>query len=335
MHLDITATLPAPGVRSLVWHGDSLIDWVAGGVRYELDGQITAASVIYSYRFDAACASPSREHVLLYERCGTKGVLLKKGEILREINRSFYHAGVYEFPACFARIPSGQEVLIHCPDDYNQLDIEDLDTGKRLTDIPSRKPADFFHSRLAASPQGNHFLSAGWVWHPFDMLSVFNLEESLQDPKGLDGPGNLFPGLSTAISSATFVDEQRLVLATCDETFLDDDELSDDSVLRPNSIALWSLEEAKIISQATLSELAGTLMTVDSQFVIGFHQNPKLINIKSGEVVSRLENLDSGKQLSSIIHHIDALPPLALDADHQRFALATENEIIVGGVVSD
>ena len=240
MLLDIVSKFEAPGVRSLAWHGDTLIDWVAGGVRYDFDGKITPASVRYSYRFDAACVSPSRDYVLIYERLGTKGLLLKRGKILREINRSFYHAGVYEYPACFARTPSGDEVLIHCPDEYNQLDIEDAETGRRLSHCDKREPADFFHSRLAISREGSHLLSAGWFWHPFDMLTVYNVEKSLRDPKSLDGDGNLFPSLSTAVSSAAFINEEQLVITSFEETFLDEEKLLDDSNFLPNSCLLYT-----------------------------------------------------------------------------------------------
>jgi hypothetical protein len=40
---------------------------------------------------------------------------------IREINRSFYHAHVYEFPVTVGRLHGGTDVLIHCPDGYNRL----------------------------------------------------------------------------------------------------------------------------------------------------------------------------------------------------------------------
>jgi hypothetical protein len=39
-------------------------------------------------------------------------------------------------------------------DAYCRLDIEDLETGERLTAAPGREPGDFFHSRLAVAVDG-------------------------------------------------------------------------------------------------------------------------------------------------------------------------------------
>src|SRR5262245_32839629 len=85
-------TIPAVAVRSLVWRGDELVDWVDGCKIYRLDGSKTERRVSYAYRFDTAVASPGGRFAVIHERLGTKGLLLDDGKILREINRSFYHA---------------------------------------------------------------------------------------------------------------------------------------------------------------------------------------------------------------------------------------------------
>jgi hypothetical protein len=49
--------------RSLAWAGDVLVDRVAGGTRYNLDGGVTRANVYWPYDFDAATTlidSPGR-----------------------------------------------------------------------------------------------------------------------------------------------------------------------------------------------------------------------------------------------------------------------------------
>src|SRR5262245_16140267 len=107
-------TAPHRSVRSLVWRGDELVDWVAGGRAFLLDGSTRERAVGYSYRFDAATASPSGRDAVIYERLGTKGLLLREGNIVRELNRSFYHANVYEYPVCLFNLSSGREVIAHC-----------------------------------------------------------------------------------------------------------------------------------------------------------------------------------------------------------------------------
>lgn len=334
MIFNVKARIPDEHVRSLIWDGNDLVDWVAGGKRFQIDGTILPRAVSYAYRFDAACGSPSGTYAVIYERLGTKGIILKEGQIIREINRSYYQADVYEYPICIAQLDSGLEVLIHCPDDYNQLDIENIETGERLTQIENRNPPDYFHSRLEIDPKNRYFLSAGWVWHPVDALVVYSLDDAIRDPKILDDLG-LFLPQPTEISSATFIDERYVVISTSDETFADEKELSEENVLHPNSITVWDIAESRIVSQAPVTEPVGTLMAIDSHFVVGFHKNPKIIDTRTGEIVACLEEIDSGIQTSSIIHHLDYIHPLALDPRHKRFAIANSEEVIIVQIESE
>src|SRR5262245_25979248 len=106
----------ASNVKSLIWDGNDLVDWVAGGQRYRLSGETIRAYVNFAYAFDAAIASPSGDYVLIYSRLGTKGLLIRGGSIVREINRSFYCADVYECVAMLT-IADGRELLAHCPEE--------------------------------------------------------------------------------------------------------------------------------------------------------------------------------------------------------------------------
>lgn len=331
MKFRVINRISADDITSLNWRGDTLVDWAGGGRQFQMDGTILPQTVIYSYRFDAACCSPSGVYAVIYERLGTKGLVLKRGQVVREINRSFYHANAYEYPVCMAQLPTGREVVIHCPEEYNQLEIDDLETGERLTRCEERKPADVFHSRLAVSPGNTHFLSAGWIWQPVDALGAYRLEDVLRDPRLLDDLGQC-PPVSTEISSAAFMNENCIVLSTSGETFLDEEDYNDRNLPRPDSIAVWDLTGSRLVSQAPLKEPAGTLMPVDERFVTGFHEHPKLIDVSTGDVVARLEEVESGRQTSSIIHHIGRVPPLALDPRGRRFAIGTPREILVVGV---
>src|ERR1700758_416082 len=104
-------TFPAEGVKSLVWRNGTLMDWVNGDVEYALDGSKKGPTIFYPYRFDAALASPSGNFVALYERLGTKAIVLGPDRLFREVNRSYYHAEVYEYPILFFRLPDGREAL--------------------------------------------------------------------------------------------------------------------------------------------------------------------------------------------------------------------------------
>src|SRR5262249_32850286 len=121
-------------VRSLIWAGDRLLDPVGGGASVGLDGSVTPRSVNWAYVFDRALASDDGQTTVLYTAPGTKGLVIGGRRRVREINRSFYHADVYEFPITVGRLHDGTEVLIHCPDGYNRLAIETLADGRRLGD---------------------------------------------------------------------------------------------------------------------------------------------------------------------------------------------------------
>jgi len=68
-------------------------------------------------------------------------------------------------------------------------------------------------------------------------------------------------------------------------------------------------------------------MPLGPRFVAGFHEQPKVFDLQTGQVVWHLPELSTGKQASSIIHHLDPLPPLALDPRQRRFAVASSDEI--------
>jgi len=84
-------TYPFPHSKSICWHDDSLLDWASGGRRIDLNGVITEALVRYAYKFDSSIQSNCGRYAVIYEKLGTKGLVLAEGKVVREINRSFYH----------------------------------------------------------------------------------------------------------------------------------------------------------------------------------------------------------------------------------------------------
>ena len=99
--------ISAPSVRSLMWEGDTLIDWAGGGVRYGAEGEITRFYSSFGPHFDHAVSSPSGQYAVIYAGLGTKGLLTRNDEMQREINRSYYHADAYEFPLALVRLKKG------------------------------------------------------------------------------------------------------------------------------------------------------------------------------------------------------------------------------------
>ena len=324
--LVITSKVDDSNVESLIWSGDCLMDWVGGGKTIQLDGRIVSSRVFYAFRFDAAIMSPSGRFVFIYERLGTKGLLLENTTIVREIDRSYYHANVYEYPVCFATLANGREVLIHCPEDYCRLEIDDAETGERLTKSAIRQPGDFFHSRLTVDQSNHWLLSAGWVWHPFDAVKLFSIEEAIKNPASIDD-SELFPSQAVEMSTAAFRNDGCILVSTSQETFSDGAYAENE--FEPNSVGVWDIANRSIRSKVAIGEPAGSLMPISDEYAVAFYQHPKLVNLRTGEITCRLPELNSGEQTSCIIHHHKLPPPIACDVANKRFAVATEKQVVV------
>lgn len=302
--------------RTLCWHGDELVDW-ARTIRYQLDGTSSGPEINYAYPFDHAVCSPSGAYVVLYEQLGTKGLILKSGNIVREINRSFYHAHVYEYPVALFTLPDGREVIAHCPEEYNVIQIEEVESGNRLT-TRSGESADFFHSRLQVSSDSKYLLSAGWVWHPWDTIQLFDIAQALETPESLDRywSTDLIETSVGEINTAAFNGTDLIVFAG---------EVEEEEILR---LSIYSIQANAIQSSCVLDSPAGTLMPL-GDVAVSFYESPKLLDLAKGTVLQRWPELSTGRQNSSIISHLGCLPAIALDPMNRRFAVADSEKITV------
>lgn len=318
----IESHIPAVRVRSLVWDGDELVDWVDGGQRYLVTGEVGPRHVNYAYSFDASISLAGSDYAVIYTKLGTKGLILRGGMVIREINRSYYHAGVFEYPIAMFRLPSGREVLAHCPDEYCRLQIEDLATGEVLAKSNGPKPADFFHSRLAACPSGRRLLSAGWIWHPVDAVKVYDLTTAFADSTHLD-EGGLKIDAWAEESSAVFLSEGRLLVAL-NGVEDEDGETAEGGVLR-----LFDLDEVKLLSAVPTAQRIGTMMPVGNDHVLALHDHLRLIDLHTGQAVRSWPSIRTGTQTSSILLGMKHIPPMALDVHGRRFAIAQDAGITV------
>ena len=315
--------------RSLHWHKDELIDWVGGIVRYQLDKTIIPPRVGFAFSFDYAEVSPNGDYVALIQRLGTKGVILKQGQLIREINRSYYYAEHYEYPLVFCNLPDGRTGLIHCPDEYCKLEIEDAETGERLTQR-STKPADFFHSRLSVSANNRYLLSAGWIWHPFEDLYLYEIERVLAQPSLLDAGEIRLSRWGVTIPTGFLTQDNCIILATADD-YYDPADVDADNELRlpPNMLAKYSIPDSRFLSQVPTQEPVGILLPIDDQYVLSCYKHIKLIDVSTGQIAARWEELKTSQQTSCIVGQDDLLPPIAIDRVNKRFAIASHEEITI------
>jgi hypothetical protein len=222
--------------------------------------------------------SPRGDVVALLASTGTRGLLLgSDGRLIREVNRSSTHANAYRYPLALFTLPDRRTGLVHCPEGYNRLEVEV--TGERLTAAEDREASGFFHSRLAVSPSGRYLLSAGWCWHPWGCLAVYDLHRAMSQPAVLDGLGDVFDlrGLVQAeVSGACFIDDD-VVVSTSPEP--NDPEDADD--LAPNMLARWSVTTRTFTWRRHLDQTAGDLVPMAGA-ILALHHCPSLYDATNG-----------------------------------------------------
>lgn len=317
--------LEAGFLQTIDWLCDGIVDWGSAGSLYKMDGTVKRLyTESFTGRFDGSIHSVNGRYAFIYQRNGTKGLLLKEGELLREINRSYYCAEVYEYPAAFVSIDS-KTYLIHCPVAYNQLDFEDVETGELITNIPGRKPADIFHSRLEISPDNNILMCKSWVWHPIDVIEVFNIKDCLHDPKLLDACSyHLLPN-GAEMCTASFIDSQNILIGTSDEP-IDDGEEKD--VIPSKHIAVWNIVTKQLSQPVSIDTEFGNLFAINEHIAWDLYKYPKVIDIHSGQILDRDEGIDTGEQCSSIIGNANS-PQIIFNRQTKHIAIAGKEKITV------
>jgi hypothetical protein len=311
-------TIQTERLNTICWLGDDLIDWISGHVFYLATGEIKSLGRYYPFGADAAISSSDNQYTFVYQRLGTKGLLLKNGELVREINRSYYFAESYEYPATFITF-NGVTYLVYCPKEYNRIDFENAETGELVTDVPGRAPADTFHSRLESSPHGRYLMTKGWVWHPVDIAEVFNVADCLRNPLLLDKP-MLSPDVPVEINSASFINDSLVVIGSSDESF--DDDRTD---FPTKHIGTWDLSTDRITSKSKVNGEFGNLFAINERYTWDLFKYPKVIDITTGEIVDKDDSVFSGEQNSSIIK--EGLPKIAYNRENKQIAIAHNNTL--------
>jgi hypothetical protein len=320
--------LPANYVTSVAWVGDQLVDRLGGHDRYGLDGSVASGGIAYGYRFDAIENSPSGDYTVLYERRGTKGIVLRGFKILREINRSYYQASSFDFPITLLRLPDGREAIAHCPDHYARIEIDLLEGGERLTARPinAPEPDDFFHSGLATDPSGTWLMSAGWVWHPFGLARFWRLVEALEDPTRLDHAAR--QSGSSEVTAAAFLSETRVAMASSPDAndFTEDDD--PDAKLRPGTLGVYDPGAANWEHIVPVAGPTGRLLTVDEDHLLALYESPRLIRVSTGETVERWQQISTGDWNYCYGRTLAKEPAFAWDSVGRRLAVVAAHDKI-------
>lgn len=113
---------------------------------------------------------------------------LATGTVTMRLNRGSYHAKQTRFPAVFFQ-HYGQTLLVHATD-WNRLDTSNPATGELLTTRISPEyedgkrgehDLDYFHALPLVSPDASWIAEDGWVWQPFGLTRLWNLQRWLSE----------------------------------------------------------------------------------------------------------------------------------------------------------
>lgn len=314
-------------VRSLVWDGDDLLDPVGGWRRWSPEGkEYPRRRRGYGRAYDRAVTSPSGRWTVLYAERGTRGVLLDGRRVVRRLGRDEYQAESFDYPVGLGMLADGREVLVHCPEEYTRLEIDDVSTGERLT-TGERDPSDVFHSRPAVGPGGRWLVSAGWVWHPAGIVAAYDLPHALTDATVLDGRGVVphWPLIDAEADAVCWLDGDRLAVVTGEQGGEPDD---DDMELGRHQLGVWSFPTGTWLHRHALPGPIGTILAC-GEAVLALYGHPRLFDIRTGELVAQWPELAMPLREGSYgVTHIPT-PVAAVHPDGTRVALAVKEGIAV------
>lgn len=316
-------TIKTNFLGTIDWLDDYIVDWRSGGKKYFLDSRSDTQQIgyYYAFGFDGSISSQDGKYTLLYKRLGTKAILLHDNVMLREINRSYYCAEAYEYPAAFVSI-GHKTYLVHCPMQYCQLDFEDVETGKIVTNMKERNPADIFHSRLSVSADNKYLMVSGWVWHPLDTVQLYDVAACLQNPLLLDETDAIMR-FGTEINTASFINNEHILIGATDEESGDDEHLPE---LPQKHIAIWKFRSNELLSTTKVNGEFGNLFAINEQYAWDMYRFPKIIHISTGEIIASLEEIDTGKQNSSIMNA--DMPQIRFNNKTKQIAVRTSDTSI-------
>lgn len=279
---------------------------------------------------DWAVSSPQGDWVAVVESVGTRGWLLDAdGNVHRELTRDSYHAEAYRYPITLFTLPDGRTGLAHCPELYCRLEIEVAQTGERLTSSLERAPRDIFHSRLSVDPSGRWLVSAGWLWHPWNVVFLYDVATALADPRHLDGFGladDVTRSVLQAEQSAACIVGDDLFVATSDE---EPDAEEETPVLQARSLNARSLHDHTWRWHRQLPLLAGDLLPFAGG-VLALYDHPRLYSA-TGELLHDWPDLPTGEAVFSIVwhRHFSGLARVTVNPTGDKFAYTDGQRVVV------
>nr|MDO8083273.1 hypothetical protein [Candidatus Sigynarchaeum springense] len=93
----------------------------------------------------------------------------------------------------------------------------------------------------------------------------------------------------------------------------------------------YDLDTGHITSSRLMPELVGRMMPAGPRHVVSFYDHPKLVEVATGKVIARWEDLYAGPEQAqpSAMMKPPGLPALACDPAHRRFAIGSKDRVSV------
>lgn len=283
---------------------------------------LSISESLWTCHFDRFIVSPDNSYLLVYQNLGTKGLILRPdGSFVREIDRSYYHAGAYEYPAIFWKRTNGKTYIVHCPEKYNKIEIEEVETGNKIVSPKKRKryPRGEYHSHFKIGSDGGTLLSrCGYLLQGGNFIEIFDLEECFLDPRKL-AQSNLMPNFCIKIKGADFIDEDRVLLGYTFPSKKNTDVYA---------ISVWNFRTNELFDPVMCGTKLGVhLHVIDENRAWDLYDYPKIIEIQTGKILDECPEIDSGQQDSPIIHHLKNLPKVAFERETGRIAIGFEDTL--------
>ena len=310
-------------VNALAWARNDLVDPTSGLIIRQ-DGTISDRQFLISFGFDRGLSLPTSGAfwTIAYLNRGTKAVLFKNWKEHREVNRSYYFAGTYDYPIQLAKLESGRVIIAHCPSSYDEIEIEDAETGECLGRKKTKQME--FHSRLSVSSDGRFLISAGWFWHPLGGAWLCPVTGII---KGESSANEVNFSFGAEIDSAQFLGNEHVVVASTDNIIDEETECLPHRLGRLQ-LGNWSISRSQWESVVPLAEPAGIIMPW-REWAVSFHEHPKVIELRTGRILHRWESIYSGRQIGSIDLGDPPPPPIAMNPQVGKFAIATKKEVVI------
>ncbi|KAA2239443.1 hypothetical protein F0L74_24900 [Chitinophaga agrisoli] len=133
-----------------------------------------------------------------------------------------------------------------------------------------------------------------------DRVELFDIAACIANPLLLDD-GEGVPGSTGEICTASFLDNERILVGASNEEPMDDENI--DTVPQEH-IAVWHFKQGRVSNAVKVQGAFGNLIAIDDDYCLDLFRYPKIINLQTGAIEEKMEEFDTGLQASAMVHYL-------------------------------